>query len=89
MARRDIARRSERWGRCIRHAFLRAASPVLPLPVAVIESALGATLMTTVSAPPLFANRWDTTLRTAIPLTAITGTTEGEDRVASAAYALP
>jgi hypothetical protein len=55
----------------------------------MIESALEATLMATVGAPLLFAKRWDTTLRTAIPLTAITGAAEGETRVASAAYALP
>jgi hypothetical protein len=54
-ARRDIARRSHRQGRHIRHAPLRAALPVFPLTVAMIETALGAVLMATVGTAPLFA----------------------------------
>jgi hypothetical protein len=89
MPRGDIARRGERNGRCIRHAPLRAALPVLSLTVAMIEPALGAVLIATVGAAPLFVKGWDATSGTAITLTAITGATDAENRVASTAYALP
>jgi len=89
MPRGDIARRGERNGRYIRHAPLRAALPVLSLTVAMIEPALGAVLIATVGAAPLFAKGWDATSGTAITLTAITGATDAENRVASTAYALP
>ena len=55
----------------------------------MIETALGAVLMATVGTPPLFANSGDTTLPTAITLTAIAGSTDAEDRVTSAAHSLP
>jgi hypothetical protein len=55
----------------------------------MIETALRAVLMATIGASPLLASCGDTTFRTAITLTAITGTTNGENRVASAAYSLP
>ena len=55
----------------------------------MIETTLGAVLMTTVSAPPLFAKGGDATRRTAIALTAITEATDAEDRAAPAAYSLP
>jgi len=38
IARRDIARRSERRGRSIRHAPLRTTLPVFPLTIAMVES---------------------------------------------------
>lgn len=72
-----------------RHAPLRAALPVLSLTVAMIEPALGAVLMATVGAAPLFAKGWDATSGTAITLTAITGATDEENRAASTAYSLP
>ena len=87
-ARGDSARQSEHLGRCIRHP-LRAALPVLPLTVAMIETALRAMLMATVGTSPLFAKSWNSTLRTAITLTTITGATDDENRVACAASALP
>jgi hypothetical protein len=85
----DSARQREHLGRCIRHAPLRAALPVLPLTVAMIETTLRAVLMATVGTSPLFAKSWDATFPTAIPLTTITGTTDDENRVACAASALP
>jgi hypothetical protein len=85
----DSARRSERKGRCIRHATLRATSPVLLLTVAMIETALRTALMATVGTSPLFATSWDATFRTAISLTTITGPTDDENRVACAAHSLP
>jgi hypothetical protein len=85
----DIARRCERNGRCIRHAPLGTAFPIGALTVAVIETALRAVLMTAIGGSPLFALCWNATFRTAITLTAITGATNEEDRVASAAYPLP
>jgi hypothetical protein len=85
----DIARRSERNGRCIRHASLCTALPVFPLTVAMIETALRAVLMTTVSAAPLFPQGYDATLRTAITLTPIAGAANDENRVACAASLLP
>jgi len=89
IAPRDIARRSERQGRCIRHAPLRAALSVFPLTVAMIESTLGAVLMATVGTAPLFAKGWKATPQIAITLTAITGATDAENRVASTAHSLP
>ena len=86
---RDIARRSDRNGRCIRHASLRTALSIFPLTVAMIETALRAMLMTTVSAAPLFPQGSDATPRTAITLTPITGAANNENRVASAASLLP
>ena len=88
-ARGDSARQCEHLGRCIRHAPLRAALPVLPLTVAMIETALRAMLMATVGTSPLFAQSWDATLRTAITLTTITGAADDENRVACAASPLP
>lgn len=85
----DIARRNQRPGRYIRHAPLRAALPVFPLTVAMIETALGAVLMATVGAAPLFAKGRDATLRAAIALTTITGAADDENRVACAASSLP
>jgi hypothetical protein len=82
-------RPSERRARCIRHASPRAAFPVGPLTVAVIETAFRAVLMATVGTSALLAKGWEATVGTAIPLTAITGTTDSENRIASAAYALP
>jgi hypothetical protein len=55
----------------------------------MIETTLGAVLVATIGAPPLFANGWKTTTRSAITLTAITGVADPENRVASTAYALP
>jgi hypothetical protein len=85
----DIARRSERNGRCIRHASLRTALSVFPLTVAMIETALRAVLMTTVSPAPLFPQGSVATPRTAITLTPITGAANNENRVACAASLLP
>jgi hypothetical protein len=67
-------------------AFARSVSCI---PAAGRDDRVGPrrTLMATVGAPLLFAKRSDTTLRTAIPLTPITGAAEGENRVASAAHA--
>jgi hypothetical protein len=45
--------------------------------------------MATIRAPALLAQGRDPTLRTAIPLTAIAGATDGENRVAPTAYSLP
>ena len=45
--------------------------------------------MATIGAPALFAQSRDPTLGTAIPLAAITGTADRENRVASAAHSLP
>lgn len=89
MPREDIARRNEHNGRCIRHASLRAAFPVFALTVAMVKTTLGAVLMATVSTPPLFANGRQTTARTAITLTAITGATDTENRIAPTACSLP
>ena len=55
----------------------------------MIESTFRTTLMATIGAPPLFAQSRDPTLGTAIPLAAITGKADGENRVASAAHSLP
>lgn len=86
----DSARQGEHKGRCIRHdAPLRVAVPVLPLTVAMIETALRAALMATVGTSPLFAESWDATFRTAISLTTITGPTDDENRVACAASSVP
>jgi len=85
----DTARPSERKGRCIRHALLRAALPVFSLTVPMIETPLDAVLMAPVGAAALLANHGDTTLPTAITLTAITGATDAENRVTSAAHSLP
>jgi hypothetical protein len=82
-------RQRERRGRCIRHASPRAAFPVYPLTVAVIETALRAVLMATVGTSALLAKGWEATFRTAIALTTITGATEDENRVACAAHSLP
>ena len=68
---------------------LRAALPVFPLTVAMIETALDALLMATVGTAPLFAKGWDATLRAAITLTTITGAADDESRVACAASSLP
>ena len=84
----DSARQREHLRRCIRHAPLRAALPVLPLTVAMIETALRAVLMATVGTSPLFAKSWNSTLRTAITLTTIAGATDDENRVARAASPL-
>ena len=45
--------------------------------------------MATIGAPALFAQSRDPTLGAAIPLAAITGTADAENRVASAAHSLP
>jgi hypothetical protein len=74
----DTARRSERSGRCIRHASLCTALAVFPLTVAMIETALRAVLMATVGPAPLFPQGWDATPRTAITLTPITGAANDE-----------
>jgi hypothetical protein len=55
----------------------------------MIQTTLGGVLMATVSAPPLFAKSGEATPRIAVTLTAITGATDVEDRVASAANSLP
>jgi hypothetical protein len=55
----------------------------------MIETALRAVLMTTVSAAPLFPQGSDATPRTAITLTPITGAANNENRVACAASLLP
>jgi hypothetical protein len=85
----DIARRSERNGRCIRHASLGTALPVFPLTVAMIQTALWAVLMATVGAAPLFPHGSIATPRTAIALTPIAGAANDENRVACAASLLP
>ena len=55
----------------------------------MIETAFGAVLMATIGTPPLFAKSGAPTLPTAITLTAIAGATDAENRVTSAAHALP
>jgi hypothetical protein len=55
----------------------------------MIETTFGAVLMATVGATSLFAKGWDATFGTAITLTAITGATDEENRIASTAYSLP
>ena len=55
----------------------------------MIETALGAVLVTTIGTPPLFATGEKTTVRTAITLAAITGAADAENRVASVAHSLP
>lgn len=55
----------------------------------MIEPALGAVLVTTIGAPPLFAKGEKTTVRAAITLPAITGAADAENRVASTAHSLP
>lgn len=70
-------------------APLRTAFPVGALTIAMIETALGAVLVTTIGAPPLFAKGEKTTVRAAITLAAITGAANAENRVASTAHSLP
>ena len=55
----------------------------------MIETALGAVLVATIGAAPLFTKGWKTTARTAITLTAVTGPTETKNRVACTAQSLP
>jgi len=73
----------------IRHARLRAALTIRPLPVAVIESPFRALLMSAVGAPPLLEPRLVTATEAAISLAAITVATEKKDRAAFAAAANP
>jgi hypothetical protein len=55
----------------------------------MVETALRAVLMATVSPAPLFPLYWNATPRTAITLTPITGTANDENRIACAASLLP
>jgi hypothetical protein len=55
----------------------------------MIETALRAVLMATVSPAPLLPQGWDATPRTAITLTPITGAANDENHVACAASPLP
>jgi hypothetical protein len=73
----------------IRHAHLRAALTILPLPVAVIESPFRALLMSAVGAPPVTKPRLLPATEAAVALTAITVGTEKKDRAAFAAAANP
>jgi hypothetical protein len=54
----------------------------------MIETALGAVLVTTIGAPPLFTKGEKMTVRAAITLPAITGAADAENRVASTAHSL-
>jgi len=73
----------------IRHARLRAALTILPLPVAMIESPFRALLMSAVGAPPLLKPRLVPATEAAVALAAITVGTEKKDRAAFAAPANP
>jgi len=73
----------------IRHARLRAALTILPLPVAVIESPFRALLMSAVGAPPLMKSRLVPATEAAVALTAITAGTEKKDRATFAAATNP
>jgi hypothetical protein len=58
------------------------AFPVFPLAIAMVESTFKTVLMATIGTPALFAQGRNPTLETAIPLTAITGTADRENRTA-------
>jgi len=73
----------------IRHARLRAALTILPLPVPVIESPFRALLMSAVGAPPLMEPSMVPATEAAVELTAITAGTEKKDRAALAAATNP
>jgi len=73
----------------IRHARLRAALTILPLPVAVIESPFRALLMSAVGGPPLMEPSLVPATKAAVTLTAITAATEEKDHAAFAAAANP
>lgn len=68
-------------GTLIRHAGLRAAMPVGALPVAMIEPALGALLVTAVGLAVLPAARLAAAIQAAIAMSAITARTDKEQRV--------
>ena len=73
----------------IRHAHLRAALTILPLPVAVIESPFRAPLVTAVGAASLSEPGFRAASKAAIALSTITVLTDPEHRVTSAAAANP
>jgi hypothetical protein len=62
----------------IRHALLRMARPVFPLAIAVIESAFGTLLMTTIGAASLIQTGLAAAMHTAIALPTITMRAEEE-----------
>lgn len=66
----------------IRHALLCTARPVLPLAVAMIESAFGTLLMTTIGAAPLIQTGLTPAMQTAIALPAVALRAEEERRLA-------
>ena len=71
----------------IRHAG--APPPVLPLPVAMIESSFGAVLMATVGATSLFHPRFGATSGTAVPLSPVAVLANPENRPAPYVRANP
>ena len=78
---------SGRKGRLIRHTFLRdhAAPAQRALTVSMIESALGALLVTPVSYALFLAIALITTGRAAVAMPAVTVTTNPEEHAAGAA----
>jgi hypothetical protein len=73
----------------IRHALLRMARPVFPLAVAVIESAFGTLLMTTIGVASLIQTGLAAAMHTAIALPTITMRAEEERRPAFTAQTNP
>ena len=73
----------------IRHARPRLATPIFPLPVAMVQPSFRAPLVTAVGAASLLEPGLGTARRAAIALPAITVLTDPEHRVASTAGANP
>jgi hypothetical protein len=73
----------------IRHARLRPAAPILPLPVAMVQLSFRAPLVAAVGPAPLLAPGLSAAGEAAIALPTITVLTDPEDRVAAAVAANP
>jgi hypothetical protein len=73
----------------IRHARLRLAAPILPLPVAMVQLSFRTPLVAAVGTTPLLATGLVAAGGATIALAAVTVLTDPEQRVASAAAANP
>jgi len=73
----------------IRHAGLSATFPVLPLPVAMIEPALGALLVPAIGAAALLEASLAAAIQAAIAMSAITMLADQKQRLTAQAKPLP